>query len=143
MIITIDTAQPLSQLDSQVLRVLGALSTAPASEAAETAATPEAAPTPAKPVSKKAVPAKKVAVKKPAPAPEPEPEEEEVDIFGDADDDTESEYTQEDCVARAGELVADGKALLVKKTLQGLGVAKISGLGADQYGEFIAALADA
>ena len=65
-------------------------------------------------------------------APEPEP----------ADDDTPEGPTLEDAIAKAQELVGEGRAAEVKGALANLGVKKVTELEESQYAEFIEALSE-
>lgn len=83
------------------------------------------------------VPAPKKAPAKRAPkkaAPEPEPEEEE--------EEESAGVTLEDAVARATELVAEGRAAEVKGALANFSVKRVSELEESQVEEFLAALSE-
>lgn len=82
----------------------------------------EEAPTPAK-----KAPAKKAAAKAAAAEPEPEPE-------------ADGEPTLEDAVARATELVGEGRAAEVKGALAQFDVKRVSELSEDQVPAFLEAL---
>lgn len=121
MIITIDTtAGPLSDADKAALRALvGDTSGVEVVKADRKAEQVEATKE-----------AKKAAVKKAAPAPDPEPEAA-----------TEGgEDPLEDAVARATELVKEGKTPLVKKALAEVGVKRVSQLSVEHAEDFLAAL---
>lgn len=85
---------------------------------------PEESEAPAKPAPKKSA-------AKAKPAPEPEPEEEASDG-----------PTLEDAVARATELVSEGRAADVKGALQNFGVKRVSELEESQVEAFLEALAE-
>lgn len=89
---------------------------------------PAAVPPPVKKAT-----AKKAAAKKA----EPEPEEDE-----DEDEDLVGEPTRADAVARATELVAEGKAPDVKAALGELGVKRVAELKDSQIAEFLDLLTD-
>lgn len=121
MIITIDTtAGPLSDADKAALRALvGDTSGVEVVKADRKAEQVEATKE-----------AKKAVVKKAAPAPDPEPEAA-----------TEGgEDPLEDAVARATELVKEGKTPLVKKALAEVGVKRVSQLSVEHAEDFLAAL---
>lgn len=128
MQIIINTEQPLSDEDRQVLAVLAGTTVALAGEVGV------AAPAKAAPAAKKAAAPKAAA--KPAPAPEPEPADDDDDLVGDAP-------TMADAVARATALVGAGEASRVKTALADLGVKKVSELKTDDdIAAFVTALED-
>lgn len=120
MQITINTAEPLSDLDVKVLGVLLGEETAEAAPKA-------AAPAPAKKAAPKAAP-------KAEKAPEPEPEDDaDEDLVG-GDDDSP---TMEDAVALATKLVQGGQAAKVKAALAEVGVKKVSEIKAGDLATFV------
>jgi hypothetical protein len=127
MQITINTAEPLSDVDVAVLRTL----------LGESAETPVSAPVAAKaaPAAKKAAPKAEKAA--PAPEPEEEPEAEaDEDLVG-GDDDAP---TMEDAVALATKLVSSGQAAKVKAALGEVGAKKVSEIKAGDIATFVNAL---
>ena len=119
MHISIDTSEPLSNMDVRILAMLIGSAGLPDVEDVEQEEE-EAAPVPAKKTT-----AKKTAAKKPEPEPEPEPmaeeeleeeEAEEDDVIGDED-----EMSDEDLLAlavkKATEMVAGGEAAKVREYL--------------------------
>lgn len=128
MQITINTTEPLSDVDVAVLRTLlgesGAETPAPAPKAA--------APAPA---------AKKAAPKAEKAAPEPEPEvEEEPEAEADEDLVGDDSPTMEDAVALATKLVSSGQAAKVKAALSEVGAKKVSEIKAGDIATFVNAL---
>lgn len=119
MHISIDTTEPLSDTDKQILSVLsgGAVAPAPA------------------PVEKAAAPAKKAAAPKATPKAE-EPAED--DTAG--DDSGDGGATLEEAVALATKMVSNGEAAKVKAALGEVGAKKVSEIPEDKVDEFIAAL---
>lgn len=113
MQITIDTSQPLSDIDLAVLGVLLGQ---------------DAAATPAPKAAAK--PAKKAAAAKAEPEPEPEAEE----------DEGSDEPTLEEAVALATKLVSSGKSKDVKAALTDAGVKRVSELKSEDIPAFIKAL---
>ena len=82
-------------------------------------------------------PARKPAAPKPAPVEEPEvDEEEDEDLLGGDED----EVTLEDAIARATELVSEGKAAKVKAALAKVGAKRVSDIKESSLKAFIDAL---
>ena len=140
MHISINTAEPLSDLDQQILMMLisGEVILPEVGEAE-----------PEKPAAKKAAPAKKAAAKKPEPKPEPEPEPmaeepvEEEEVF-DEPEETEEEQSDEDllslAVKKATKMVASGQAEKVREALDAAGANRVRELNTDNVREFFKAL---
>lgn len=129
MQITIDTAQPLSPADREVLAVL-------IGRTAQTTSTvvtePEKKPA-AKPASKP----------KPKPEPEPEPtivEEPEPEVEEPEVEEPADEYTLDDAISAATRLVSTGKADKVRSVLKGIGGGKVSNLSEEQVQKFMVAV---
>lgn len=126
MQITINTAEPLSDVDVAVLRTL----------LGESAEVPVSAPAAAAPAKA----AKKAAPKAEKSAPEPEPEEEPE---AEADEDLvggDDAPTMEDAVALATKLVSSGQAAKVKAALGEVGAKKVSEIKAGDIATFVNAL---
>lgn len=142
MRITIDTTEPLSNLDARILAMLVGSAGLP-DEVPEAKPEPEPEPE-AKPAKKAA--AKKQA-KKPEPEPEPEPmaeepvEEEEPEAEEEIGADEQSD---EDLLAlavkKATEMVAGGEAAKVREALDAAGASRVRELNADNVREFFKAL---
>lgn len=80
-------------------------------------------------------PAPRRATKKAAAAPPQEPDDEpDEDLLGG------DEYTMQDAVDRATELISAGKQPVIKKALADLGAKRVADLKGDQIREFIEAL---
>jgi hypothetical protein len=126
MQITINTAEPLSDVDVAVLRTL----------LGENAETPVSAPVAAKaaPAAKKAAPKAEKAAPEPEPEDEPEADEPEEDLVGD------DGPTMEDAVALATKLVSSGQAAKVKAALGEVGAKKVSEIKAGDIATFVNAL---
>ena len=143
MEIVINTAEPLTDLESRVLRVLLGEDAQPAKSAAAVMKEEAAA------ASKKATATKKAEPKK-APEPEPEPEpmaeeplpDEPVDVDADVDeeDDTSDEDLLEMAVKKATEMVGSGEAAKVREALDAAGASRVRELNADNVREFFKAL---
>lgn len=117
MQIHIDTSEPLSDTDKQVLAVLtGKEATTPAAKVNTVAAKPAAKPAPEKDVE---------------PDPEPEP---------DADADAGDGVSLEDARALASKMVSNGEAAKVKAALTSVGAKKISEVDDDSVQAFYDAL---
>lgn len=127
MQITIDTAS-LSELDYQILSLLGGVANSPAGEA-------KAQTEPAKP-------AKKAAAKKPKPEPEDIAEEPVPDEK--PEEDTEGDASDEDLLAlavkKATEMVAGGEAPKVREALDAAGASRVRELNVDNVRDFFKAL---
>ena len=120
MHISVNTDEPLSDLDKQILAVLaGTTSTVPIADKASEAAARVAAAT------AKAAPAKKAA------APEPEPEEE--DLVGGT-----TARTKDEAIAYATNLVANGGASKVRAALKEIGAAKVTEMDESDAEKFFA-----
>ena len=145
MHISIDTTEPVSDLDRSILSMLvgGELVAAEVAQAAPAAkkAEPEAKPAAKKAAAKKA---------KPEPEPEPEPEptpepmaEEPVEDEPVEEDDTE-EQSDEDLLAlavkKATEMVAGGEAAKVREALDAAGASRVRELNKDNVRDFFKAL---
>lgn len=111
MQITIDTANPLTELDRGILRSL--LSD----------------------VTPVETPVEKPVRKKPGPKPKAEAEAE-----AEAEADTDEGPTLNDAVNRATELLGEGKAAVVKKALKDLDVERVGKLEGSQIAEFLTAI---
>lgn len=131
MHISIDTTDPVSDLDRSILTLImgGEL--------------PQAAP---EPVSKKTALARK-----PAPAPEPEPmaeeplpEEEQEAEEDEVEEDDADEQSDEDLLAlavkKATEMVAGGDAAKVREALDAAGASRVRELNKENVREFFKAL---
>ena len=143
MHISINTAEPLSDLDQQILMMLisGEVILPEVGEAE-----------PAKPAAKKAAPAKKAAAKKPEPKPEPEPEPEpmaeepveEEPVEEEPEEIDADEQSDEDllslAVKKATEMVASGQAEKVREALDAAGANRVRELNTDNVREFFKAL---
>jgi len=141
MHISIDTTEPVSDLDRSILSMLvgGELVAAEVAQAAPAAkkAEPEAKPAAKKAAAKKA---------KPEPEPEPTPEpmaEEPVEDEPVEEDDTE-EQSDEDLLAlavkKATEMVAGGEAAKVREALDAAGASRVRELNKDNVRDFFKAL---
>jgi hypothetical protein len=128
MIITIDTSQPLSQIDLDALMALTGV-VAPSPNGQE----PPSAPVSVVP-TKKAAPAKKAA----APKAEPKPET-PAELAADED---EAAKLQETAHAKASGLLADGQRDRVIAALKEIGAARVAEVPADKLQEFIDALGE-
>lgn len=127
MQITINTAEPLSDVDVAVLRTL-------LGENAETPVSAPAAPAAPK-AAKKAAPKAEKAAPEPEPEPEDEPEAEaDEDLVGD------DSPTMEDAVALATKLVSSGQAAKVKAALGEVGAKKVSEIKSGDIATFVNAL---
>lgn len=125
MHISVNTDEPLSDLDKQILAVLaGTTSTVPIADKASEAAARVAA------AAAKTTPAKKTAAA-PAPDPEPEPEEEE-DLVGG------TTRTKDEAIAYATNLVANGGASKVRAALKEIGAAKVTEMDESDVEKFFA-----
>lgn len=140
MQITINTAEPLSTLDVDILTLLtGGVSTPVVATKAEPKAEPKVEPR--KPVAKKA------AAKKPEPEPEPEPAAEEPlpEEPEEVEEVEEDEQSDEDllelAVKKATEMVAGGEAAKVREALDAAGASRVRELNKDNVRDFFKALA--
>lgn len=145
MLITVDTSQPLSDLDRQVLQAVLADTWPPTKEAPATwtATGNWAAEEPAEeaPPAKKA-PARRNRKVKAAPDPEPSPESAPSAPSAESADEPDEDAgpTKEDALAAATKLLGEGRMADVKSVLSNFGVKKVSDLKPSQYGDFIDSL---
>lgn len=129
MHISVNTDEPLSDLDKQILAVLaGTTSTVPIADKASEAAARVAA---AAAKTAAAAPAKKTAAA-PAPEPDPEPEPEEEDLVGG------TTRTKDEAIAYATNLVANGGASKVRAALKEIGAAKVTEMDESDVEKFFA-----
>jgi len=137
MLITVDTSQPLSDLDRQVLQAVLADTWPPTKEAPAKAA-PEAEEPAEKPAKK--APARRT--RKTAPDPEPSPESAPSAPSAESADEPDEDAgpTKEDALAAATKLLGEGRMADVKGVLSNFGVKKVSDLKPSQYGDFIDSL---
>lgn len=139
MEIVINTAEPLTDLESRVLRVLLGENVQPARSAASVMKEEAAA------ASKKATATKKAEPKK-EPEPEPEPmaeeplPEEPEDEPEDEEDDTSDEDLLAMAVKKATEMVGSGDAAKVREALDAAGASRVRELNKDNVREFFKAL---
>lgn len=142
MEIVINTAEPLTDLESRVLRVLLGENVQPAKSAASVMKEEAAA------ASKKATATKKAEPKK-EPEPEPEPmaeeplPEEDEEPEGepeDEEDDTSDEDLLAMAVKKATEMVGSGDAAKVREALDAAGASRVRELNKDNVREFFKAL---
>ena len=140
MEIVINTAEPLTDLESRVLRVLLGENVQPAKSAASVMKEEAAA------ASKKATATKKAEPKK-EPEPEPEPmaeeplpEEDEDDEEPAEDDGTSDEDLLALAVKKATEMVGSGEAAKVREALDAAGASRVRELNKDNVREFFKAL---
>ena len=145
MLITVDTSQPLSDLDRQVLQAVLADTWPPTKEAPATwtASGGWAAEKPAEEPAEK--PAKKAPARrtrKAAPDPEPSPESVPSAPSAESADEPDEDAgpTKEDALAAATKLLGEGRMADVKGVLSNFGVKKVSDLKPSQYGDFIDSL---
>ena len=141
MEIVINTAEPLTDLEIRVLRVLLGENVQPAKSAASVMKEEAAA------ASKKATATKKAEPKKePEPEPEPEPmaeeplPEEPEDEPEDEEDDTSDEDLLAMAVKKATEMVGSGDAAKVREALDAAGASRVRELNKDNVREFFKAL---
>ena len=134
MQISINTAEPLSELDREILAILtGGVS--PTTRPSKVAEAPAAKPA-AKPKAK--------AKPEPEPEPEPEPMAEEPLPDEPEDDGDEEEQSDEDMLAlavkKATDMVGSGEAAKVREALDAAGASRVRELNKDNVREFFKAL---
>jgi hypothetical protein len=143
--ITINTAEPMSELDSAVLRtLLGGAGDWPAVvEPPAAPAKPAAKAAPAKAATKPAPAKEKVAEKAPtppSPASAPSASSPSAASPEEAAEEAETGPTLQDAVAKATELVSSGGAPKVKAALSSVGAKRVSELKGASIAAFLAAL---
>lgn len=141
MNITINTNEPLSDLDAAILRLVLGEDLAPA----EVEETVEEKPAKAEKKSKK----KKAEKPEPMAEPDEDEDEDEPDEEEDEDEDEEEDELDEDAsdedllalaVKKATDMVASGEAAKVREALDAAGASRVRELNTDNVREFFKAL---